>query len=265
MTIRLASPPALAVLEDGRGQIKQAETLLNARKVDEALQVSSNAYENLALQLRDAGLTWQNAARGLADGLASGDGIPEAVSQQFAEHLKSAPLDLNRVKEDGVKAETAALKQLLDDLGTERRGYAERMTELKLRMQQEWTTFENAWRPAATALPNPKELDHLKEQFLDFAQEVALAADDPGALRSLLPQKCADLQKNWHDSIVHQVPAGNAALPQILKLIKEHKFIEAANAMLPAAGIQVTWGSAPTTSAAPEWPEFRLALPLLIS
>jgi hypothetical protein len=50
-------------------------------------------------------------------------------------------------------------------------------------MQEEWTAFENILSPIATTLSNHAELERLKRRYLDFVEEVALAADDSGALR----------------------------------------------------------------------------------
>lgn len=76
-----------ASLAKARGSAALANSLLGQHKADEALATLNSAYQVLAQELRNVGLSWQSSAQGLQRLLAEPEtagGIPAVVQSQFA-------------------------------------------------------------------------------------------------------------------------------------------------------------------------------------
>ena len=248
-------------LTDARVSVKEASVLLDHHKADEATETVDAAYKTLAQEIRDKGLAWQTAAQGLAGTLADpaiSAGIPDVVRSQFASVLKNAPPELGRIKNDALKPEIPVLKQALDDLSTELRGYSEVLLQFKLRGQAEWAQFEAAWIGAKN-IPDRAALDNLKLEFAQVLSDVAAAAADPAALRDTLPKRLAGLQKSWKKAVESQIPSGNPNMTNLLQMVDDRKFTDAGIKMAAILNnVQIKWGDAdePTSGA---WPSASLA------
>jgi hypothetical protein len=230
-----APHPIQASIQTAKTAADSVTQLLHNHKADDALKAVVAASQQFGADLRDDGLAWQNAARGVLDLIANATlGIPEPVRLQFKDVLQNAPPELDRIKNENPPADAAGFKSMLNDVSTEYRAIAETMTRLKDRMQLEWSAAENLWRTAK--LPRQDLLTELRRQFVQMNDALGAAADDPGPLRAGLPQMLADMQASWREDLVAQVPPGYAKLAQIQAGIEAREFVQAVQAVLAAQG-----------------------------
>jgi len=254
-----------ASLAKARGSAALANSLLGQHKADEALATLNSAYQVLAQELRNAGLSWQNSAQGLQRLLAEPEtagGIPAVVQSQFAALLKNSPPELDRIKNDPIKPEIPLIKQALEDLSTELRSFAEVLLQFKLRGETEWALFESTWIASATKLPDRDKLEALRREFSQLLSEVSAAAADPAALREALPKRLGNLQQSWETGIVSQLPPNHANLKDVRDLVVARKFVDAGTKMAAIVNnVQVKWGDHQQQEP-DKWPSASLAAPL---
>ncbi|HEY3443543.1 MAG TPA: hypothetical protein VGK29_22480 [Paludibaculum sp.] len=253
-----------ASLTTARGSLTLANSLLGQHKADEALATLNSAYQLLAQDLRNVGLSWQSSAQGLQRLLAdpeTASGVPAVLQSQFAALLKNAPPELDRIKNDPLKPEIPLIQQALEDLSAELRGFSEVLLQFKLRGETEWALFESTWIASAAKLPDRGKLEALRQEFSPLLSEVYAAAADPAALREALPPKLANLQRSWETAIVNQLPPDHANRKDVRDLVAARKFVDAGTMMAAIVNnVQVKWGDDQQRDP-DKWPAASLAAP----
>jgi hypothetical protein len=236
-----------AALADARAGLATATWALQQRQADNAVAALLAAREQLSQALHNAGRAWQNDARGLATTIADATlAIPEPVRVQFAAILQQAPPELTRIKDDPIPPDAPSLRHALEDVQTELADFANLLARLAGGLRVEWNTLALAWQAIPSAnLPHRDLLQTLGVDFLALADQLRAAAPAPRPLLDQLPDRLANLQQEWNDAIVRQIPPDNAQLPRLVQEISSRDFRGAVRAMSAIVqGAQPTWGAA---------------------
>jgi uncharacterized membrane protein len=246
--------PCTDALAEARTGLATATSALQQRQADTAIAALLPAREQFAQTLHNAGRTWQNDARGLATTIADATlAIPEPVGVQFAAILQQAPPELNRIKDDPIPADAPSIRHALEDLQTELAGFANLLARLAAGLRVEWNTLALVWQAIPPAnLPRRDLLQTLGVDFLALADQLHAAAPAPRPLLDQLPDRLANLQQQWHDAIVQQIPLGFAQLPRLEQEIASRDFRGATRAMSAIVqGAQAAWGAVPGANQQP--------------
>jgi hypothetical protein len=159
------------------------------------------------------------------------EGVSDGVLAQFKDALGKTepqllPMNASQLVPDPT---TAILVDFLRGFETEYRLARELLTELKVRIDQEWIELAKLLGP----LPDPNTADtgisSLKKKLDAFSNTILQAASDPKPAIDSLVKQLAELEQAWSDALRELLPtAASAQLSQVQALIQHQDFLGAA-------------------------------------
>lgn len=188
--------------------------------------------QQLGGEFHKQGPMWRESVLLFLHGISEAtEGVSASVVAQFKEALGKTepqllPMNASQLVPDPT---TAILVDFLRGFETEYRHTQELLTELRVRIDQEWIELTKLLGPLPDANTADTGLSSLKKKLDAFSNTILQAASDPKPAINSLVKQLVELEQAWLDALTELLPTtATAQLPQVQALIQHQDFLGAA-------------------------------------